>query len=250
MNTQSTTPALTVPDSRRIAEEVAALYRTVDLPPPSISYPIAPLGPLLDALPLVCREIPGLTSRAAEAYLLRRGGLPESFAPGVATDEPLAGFLYAGDDQSFVFLRADDPVFRRRFSLAHELGHLVLHLPGWLEGQMESGTELLDHFTPDQAESRGAATDTGSHSFRESEADAFAAELLMPAPLMRHLVAAARRDGLSGTGLAEWVAITLLVSRAAVGRRLVALGLASADAAPGSGELEKELEIALAEPAA
>jgi len=63
----------------------------------------------------------------------------------------------------------------RRFSLAHELGHLVLdHPPAWLSAAYAGGGPAVGH----------PASQAALH---EDQADAFASELLMPEALARPL---------------------------------------------------------------
>jgi len=88
---------------------------------------------------------------------------------------------------------------RRRFAIAHEIGHFVLHPE------------------PRRRERSGAVSEAGNGE--EREADAFAAELLMP----EHLVREAVRE--SGPGVAR-LADRFAVSRKAMQARLRSLGLA------------------------
>lgn len=66
------------------------------------------------------------------------------------------------DDSIFILYNDERPVVRKRFSVAHELGHLNF---GHLHGN--------------------SSHDIGSENFDEQEADAFAADLLMPPYLLR-----------------------------------------------------------------
>jgi hypothetical protein len=98
-----------------------------------------------------------------------------------------------------VSVRGDRGERRRRFSIAHEIGHFVLH--------------------PAQARhERGGAVNEATR-VREREADAFAAELLMPERLVRQ---AALEDGADVRRLAD----RFEVSVAAMSVRLRRLGLA------------------------
>ena len=87
---------------------------------------------------------------------------------------------------------------RRRFTIAHEIGHFVLH------------PELA------RPERGGEVTEAGR--VQEREADAFAAELLMPEDLVRQ---AAREHGTDVDRLAD----RFDVSRAAMRTRLQRLGI-------------------------
>ncbi len=73
-------------------------------------------------------------------------------------DMASAGYTLSFAGQSTIFLSRRTPLPRRRFTLAHEMGHLV----------MDHGPLLLD----------------GAHPLQERQADIFAAELLMPSELL------------------------------------------------------------------
>jgi hypothetical protein len=88
---------------------------------------------------------------------------------------------------------------RRRFTIAHEIGHFVLH--------------------PEYSRTDGGGAVTEAGRMEEREADAFAAELLMPDHLMREAV---REQGLDVALLAD----RFEVSRKAMQARLGSLGLA------------------------
>jgi len=88
---------------------------------------------------------------------------------------------------------------RRRFTIAHEIGHFVLH---------------PERCRPERG---GAVNEAGR--MEEREADAFAAELLMPEHLVREAV---REQGLDVARLAD----RFEVSRKAMQTRLRGLGLA------------------------
>jgi hypothetical protein len=84
---------------------------------------------------------------------------------------------------------------RYRFTLAHELGHLVLHRP-LIESLVMSGTGTW----------KGAVQswDAKQYSFLERQANAFAGYLLVPgAALRRHYTSAAERARAHGIALEE-----------------------------------------------
>jgi Zn-dependent peptidase ImmA (M78 family) len=71
-----------------------------------------------------------------------------------------------------ILVNSDHPKARQRFTLAHELGHLVLH--GYTTPHADRGYKLRY---------RNSASTTGS-VLEEVEANQFAAELLMPEELL------------------------------------------------------------------
>ncbi len=88
----------------------------------------------------------------------------------VAEPEPndFSGFLYqSGNSAPVIGVNSKHPSNRRRFTSAHELGHLVLH--------SKRGVHLDEAVV--QLRSEKAAAGTDEH---EIEANRFAAELLMP----------------------------------------------------------------------
>jgi len=75
---------------------------------------------------------PQLTERLALAHLQQTWGL--SYDVDSTADHRLAGALYVTADGSrAIFLEASDVLVRQRFSLAHELGHLLLEAEAGLE---------------------------------------------------------------------------------------------------------------------
>lgn len=193
-------------------------------------------------------ELPGLTCAAAGAHLLRFGVKQ----PGLLADPtPLAGFVYADKSAAYILVRGDDPVPRRRFTAAHELGHLLLHFSPAGNGQAVSdgpavsptlvlGDQLdsvCDAFCdggggPDSADGDNVRLAPSlSLPWREREANRFAAELLMPEAVVRDLCRHyVQRYGPAPRFLEGHIATDLLVSRQAVRYRLADLGLALVEA--------------------
>jgi hypothetical protein len=226
------------PDTK---EAIAALYDEARLQPPSVEACITPLRDLVGSLNLNCVELPKLTSRTATEYLLLRRGSPASQSDNV-DDAALAGYLHVSPNFGCIFVNELDPVTRRRFSVAHELGHYVRHFRPVLDYLKRQG-ELLtisvtDPFAGDdkieQEDSEGTADRRrrGRFSFSdpkivegllpsyeqmEGEANDFAAELLMPSDAVREQ---AVRFGLPKDDLAWKLASEMLVSRSAMYYRL------------------------------
>jgi len=77
----------------------------------------------------------------------------------------ISGMLYVYENgKGTIYVREHDPDVRQRFTIAHELGHYFLH---YTAGESTTFVSLRR-----------------SRSARETEANAFAAELLMPEALI------------------------------------------------------------------
>lgn len=223
-----------------IQDAVAAIYDAAELKPPTTEQCIAPLDQLIRNCQLTRRELDGLTSQSAAAFLLRRGGLEPS---AEASDERLAGFLYVSPNFGSIFVEREDPVARRRFSAAHELGHYLLHFRPLLAEIGSDGEPVLIEATdaipyaesdlqPDELpQSKIAVSRTDDAATRlpavddmERQANEFAAELLMPETVVREL-ADKRAADYRGEDMVWRMATEMLVSQAAMRWRLRALGL-------------------------
>ena len=157
----------------------------------------------------------------------------EALHPGVW------GYLEPGED--LVFLRVGLPEAARRFTLAHEIGHAVLHRENGLAAgiagahthHIPGGDEPLDACQASDVESQDLSDETlhpgqvySARAVVEREANAFAVELLMPeAPFLDAylaLCARARSPGVAG-GASRLVAKRFGVSEDAALRRLQGL---------------------------
>jgi len=254
-------PQAAGPHQARMEELVRKLWRDSGLEPPSRQRPLAPIARLLDECALNAHEVALLTRRLALAFLCERGvpvheqyALPApgpacasgepSAAGSIGWDEPLAGFLFANEGGAALFVRAGDPIARRRFSAAHELGHYVLHfvpqatrlfarceriqftcaepMPGAPSPRVVLAVARAAQ--PEGALETGPSSEIeAAYQAREAEADAFAAELLMPAALVSEM-AAGERACWSDSDLLWRLSQQLLVSRKALWIRLSQLG--------------------------
>lgn len=123
--------------------------------------------------------------------------------PPLEEGATLSGLFLPGPRQIWVnAAEAREWPPRRRFTLAHELGHCVLHEDGQRSLFCRHGSVDPDH---DPAAEAAAEI--------EREANQFAASLLMPARLMRHYY---RRTGKDFDAMCR----VFGSSRAAMGRRL------------------------------
>lgn len=86
-------------------------------------------------------------------------------------DADMSGFLYQDQHQAVVGINQSHSNVRKRFTLAHEVGHYVLHQRGTTYVDRHTGPTVLrrDHHSRD------------GNDRKEIEANGFAAELLMPA---------------------------------------------------------------------
>lgn len=230
------------------ATAIAALYAETGVALPSPRHRIVRLDELVLALNLTCSEVAGLTRDSASRLLAERGGVQDE--DGGERQSPLAGFLYAVGEDASIFVERSDPVTRRRFSVAHELGHYLLHFRPLLQrlsAQAGVPVEAIDAFPHVKDDSEPDAQPEGHivlplqfaearalppQAQMELEANRFAAELLMPSPLLTELAAEYGRY-FSEDDLLWRLSNELLVSRAAMRWRLRNLGLVGRG--PGSG---------------
>ena len=126
-----------------------------------------------------------------------------SLVPGAPSGLALSGMLLPGRHE--IWVSRHETWERRRFSVAHEIGHFLLHAAGGDEAAVycRAGDLRPDPESPER--------------LREREANRFAAELLMPEALVEQEVA---RIGPDPMVLAPMFA----VSDIAMGFRLVNLG--------------------------
>ncbi len=137
--------------------------------------------------------------------LVSRLPLGDQQAPdGCSAVDPLTGLAY-------VLINSDKPRSRRRFTIAHELGHLAL-------GHLHEGEIVLDE-------------SVNAPQPHETEANAFAAGLLMPeGGVMASLERLRARLGSQAQPLewAEWLSASFGVSEEAAAYRMMNLGLPEA----------------------
>ena len=120
-----------------------------------------------------------------------------------------SGLIARRGKQVLVLVEQSDPPYRKRFTIAHELGHHFLHL--------SSDGEIVDR-EADLLREAGIADHVDPRIRREIEANQFAAALLMPAALVK-------REWTKYRSI-EGMARHFQVSQQAMGIRVVQLGLA------------------------
>ncbi|HLG61969.1 MAG TPA: ImmA/IrrE family metallo-endopeptidase [Ktedonosporobacter sp.] len=216
-----------------IAALINELYQEAEIEFPSLRRRITPLGDLVGSLNLASKELPGLSQQVAMRYLIQQGVLLEN--PEAAARDELAGFLYANTSYGCIFLEANDHLTRRRFSVAHELGHYLLHFRPLLkvaEGD-QMYLELMETFYRDkkddpQETASGRVERVGqqllegllpSEARMEYEANQFATALLMPEAVVRGLFARVMLR-FSEEDLVTYLATEMLVSNEAMRWRL------------------------------
>lgn len=84
--------------------------------------------------------------------------------------ESCAGFIYKDGDIFYIWVEESDFELRKRFTVAHELGHYFMH-----GSQFEDKESIIDTTL-----FRLTGSTQESKDLREQEANEFAAELLMP----------------------------------------------------------------------
>lgn len=211
-----------------VADAIGRLFAAAGLPwPPPARRTVVPvpLDTLIRTYNLAQDEVPGLSRAAAGAYLARWGvQRPELLADA----SPLAGFLFANAKGGYILVNADDPLPRRRFTAAHELGHYLLHFLPRLEAAHDVETYLVQDDRGETVceEEKRDGDKSLSLPEMERQANRFAAELLMPEAVCRtatDLYAARFRT--PARFLEHHLARDMLVSREAMRWRLRGLGL-------------------------
>lgn len=237
-------------DSAKVTTAVQSVWQQSGFEKPTPG--IVPLNELISAYPIWFAEIPYLTPRNAKIFLAKKmGQTPVLY---LNSDENLSGFLFAQQNRSVftgcIFVDANDILARRRFSAAHELGHYLLHfLPVMQElaaaGEEEvMATEGLVYETGNDADNTNASDAWAgkqivlpgleiaenimlfTEPWQETEANQFAAELLMPTETCQTLIAQHQVPfGRKREFLANRLSSELLVSREAITWRLASLGI-------------------------
>jgi Zn-dependent peptidase ImmA (M78 family) len=124
------------------------------------------------------------------------------------SDDNMAGMIVKRGDDVSMLVNYDDPPFRKRFTIAHELGHHFLHLMG--DGEYVDKEANL--FRQQPGEDRTMTPERR----REIQANMFAASLLMPEDEVRRYWEERRSI--------EELAKIFNVSAEAMGYRLDSLG--------------------------
>ncbi|OTG44176.1 hypothetical protein B7935_10315 [Streptococcus agalactiae] len=108
--------------------------------------------------------------------------------------DPVSGFLMYEKNKPVIVLNAGESVRRQRFTLAHELGHLILHW-NWLPGEQVSDLNE-DLFEISYRNKKDYKKD---EMIRENEADTFAGEFLLPLDSVKDSLKSVSSDSVIAT---------------------------------------------------
>lgn len=125
-----------------------------------------------------------------------------------ALDDDISGIFLAEEDNYYIIYNRFESAQRQRFTIAHELGHYILHKNSGVFVDRKQKTLF-----------RNAASTTGE-VLKEREANAFAAALLMP----KFLVEREIRQITDFDNIVESLAEKFEVSKSAMSFRLSNLG--------------------------
>lgn len=126
------------------------------------------------------------------------------------SDSYLSGMISKRGPETVILVKQTDPDSRKRFTIAHELGHHFLHLTDKEDGAFVDNTINLFR---EQFHDHSPEADRK----QETEANRFAAALLMPEALMR-------REFAQNPDI-DYLAWKFGVSEQAMGYRIAELGL-------------------------
>jgi Zn-dependent peptidase ImmA (M78 family)/DNA-binding XRE family transcriptional regulator len=189
--------ALNMDDVSEAVDRALALPDLL-LPPPDV--PDAPSSNPAEAAGFARRRAGEATAPIQVTHVLEQCGC--RYEEDDLPDE-LQGFVVVVDEHPVVVVKRSDPLQRRRFTAAHELGHVLLR--------------HYDTFHLDLSANEGAPP---NYNWRhERAANDFAASLLMPEELVRTAVETTVKPDVRA------LAASFEVSRQAMSIRLAALGI-------------------------
>ena len=125
--------------------------------------------------------------------------------------ESVSGLLVSNNARRIIGINKTETYNRKRFTLAHELGHYVLH----------RHSELEEYISINKVDFRNSVSSTGEVK-KEREANSFAANILMPEFMIKDEVARLEKN-ISVEDAIERLANTFQVSEAAMTYRLINL---------------------------
>lgn len=133
--------------------------------------------------------------------------------------EDVSGMIHKESGSATIYVKSSDHPRRKRFTIAHELGHNFLnHLPGiHVDKKLNFRTNIMLR-----------SSNTEKAAVRsETQANQFAAELLMPSFMVHEIFPKLSKKSFSDEDLITELADTFKVSEIAMSIRLQNLGLIS-----------------------
>lgn len=131
-------------------------------------------------------------------------------------DNDVSGLLVYEAGNGKIAYNRSHPVVRQRFTIAHEIGHFILHAE-----KKRTSRLFVDKWIAFRKEGQV----TGAQEREEIEANAFAAALLMPADLLKQEI---EKIGAEDDDCVNQLARSFGVSTMAMSFRLINLGLFAA----------------------
>jgi len=125
------------------------------------------------------------------------------------TEDGISGLIAKRDNNTMILVNSNDSPYRKRFTIAHEVGHFLLHLTG-------TDGEVVD-YEADLFRLHDSEENVSTERLKEIEANQFAAALIMPA---EHVM-----EKWEKTRSVEDLARMFNVSTEAMGYRIATLGL-------------------------
>lgn len=125
-------------------------------------------------------------------------------------DDDMSGFAYQKGGVKYIGVNETESYVRQRFTIAHEFGHIFLHRQDPLS--YDPSVELI-HF-------RDEHSTTGTDP-KEIQANAFAAELLMPEDIVRKEI-----QNMKGIDLHDSEAVSRLADKFGVSQAAITVRLA------------------------
>ena len=249
-----------IPQHRReaISQAVKQAYQDAEIDLDNLRSRIVPLYSLIQAYPISVDEIQDMTAQKVANFLEIETGqkivIPED------KDCLLAGYLYLQQYRDSLYgciltekRPSTAPIFRRRFSAAHELGHYLLHFLPLLEinrnnndyeplviteglySSTEEDEAQLEEYDSETFKSELIITDGLEgvlkhlgidRDLMEAEADCFAGELLIPEKSCYEIARCFQgRFSKKLDVLVGRLAPEFLVSKQAMKRRLIDLNI-------------------------
>lgn len=133
----------------------------------------------------------------------------------VPLDDELSGMIYVNDETPIIGVNSIHHIHRQRFTIAHEIGHLVLHYDRVREKvHVDKRFRVAIYYNRDTQSSHGT-------ELVEIQANQFAAALLMPETYLRSVVSG--RYDIDDDGPIESLSRRLRVSRQALEFRIRSL---------------------------